>query len=668
MKINIKFQNLAFRNFLNFQKSIILKMIAGIVILTILSLTIILFQKPIESSVQWLSVIKLLIFLNTIFVSIVILILFRFTKATVLDKSLMEDLLLKLDIIFNNLFVNHVNQSNSHADTQLKPHENSKLGICIHKLIYFISHFRAFFLTILLLYIALTIKEISSLFNQFYSDTFTKVMGVVLFTLNNLTGCYIFRCFVELYLPSKKNPDKLRFHMNSFSLSIALALTVIYSASLIYGEKNIYKSGEIFALESSDVKLDSFVDLEKQIKYPLENKEVFKSTKHYAITTPSEEFIKQNALSITHSLNNNILISDTFHIDSHVINEETKNPNQVIKAYYRKSNFDTIQLKHPLKFAFAQKPQVQRLIVEIPSYLKIFKNINRDTLIKVLNFDIAEEAKQSFKAETLHIFNKPLIDHEEIEYTNLEVMINSAELRNGELIQYPEPIMLYREKPVGIMMNMFETISGLFNALAFALLIGRLDSKLISLKNYIIALLFLYAAIQPLFPFLMSNELVAVQVQAIILFLAFTLKLLLFFIILYVINTGRLLTYFYCFGELDKRADSIFANQFEFVIHLNDHHNMYSFSVNNNGQRVFNTVNLYQSLDASKKAISHFRELIKIASFKLTTHSGFDKSWLELIDDKDVLMYSKDFENNKIEEFREEVIENLPYCNVKILV
>ena len=97
---------------------------------------------------------------------------------------------------------------------------------------------------------------------------------------------------------------------------------------------------------------------------------------------------------------------------------------------------------------------------------------------------------------------------------------------------------------------LFSTASGLFAGVAFCLLFGRLGSHYLRIGTTWIAILYLYATIQPLFPLFrivttyspLGKEVVQV-IQILLKILAAMLKLILFIRVREIVKTGRL-TYF----------------------------------------------------------------------------------------------------------------------------
>ena len=87
-------------------------------------------------------------------------------------------------------------------------------------------------------------------------------------------------------------------------------------------------------------------------------------------------------------------------------------------------------------------------------------------------------------------------------------------------------------------------LSGIVYMIVVALLVSTLDNKIIGLPSYLICILFIYAAIQPLeFVFIKKQDAGDAFISVTILFFAFILKVYFFSIISYATQTGRLLNF-----------------------------------------------------------------------------------------------------------------------------
>jgi hypothetical protein len=81
-----------------------------------------------------------------------------------------------------------------------------------------------------------------------------------------------------------------------------------------------------------------------------------------------------------------------------------------------------------------------------------------------------------------------------------------------------------------------KAISGIYACTTIALLVGRLDDKFARIPSGLVSILFIYAAVQPLFAFFEDN----IEIKTIVLFVTLIAKVYFFLIILYMYKTGRL--------------------------------------------------------------------------------------------------------------------------------
>lgn len=107
----------------------------------------------------------------------------------------------------------------------------------------------------------------------------------------------------------------------------------------------------------------------------------------------------------------------------------------------------------------------------------------------------------------------------------------------------------------GAYSSTFDALSGVINAVVLALLIARLDSKLVGLPSWLISILYSYAAVQPLFiAFEINDSELLETISTIVLIFVFISKIYFFLIIFYALQTGKMLNYLLCFPILRQRA------------------------------------------------------------------------------------------------------------------
>lgn len=211
---------------------------------------------------------------------------------------------------------------------------------------------------------------------------------------------------------------------------------------------------------------------------------------------------------------------------------------------------------------------------------------------------------------------------------------------------------------------LFYSVSGVLNAIALSLLIGRLDSKLIGLPSLLVCFLYVYAAVQPLFAVfeipMFVNEIIKTAVFVIVFFF----KIYFFFIIIYVLQTGRLLNYFFCFPELNKTVDSIFQNQFEITL-LKEHAHHFSFNIMKGSKFYFTSDMIFESRYKCLKAIKMLRRITKNADLIMICKSD-GTYWLELRDSEGkVYCNSLNLRTREeADELKERVVQFVPYCKL----
>jgi hypothetical protein len=111
----------------------------------------------------------------------------------------------------------------------------------------------------------------------------------------------------------------------------------------------------------------------------------------------------------------------------------------------------------------------------------------------------------------------------------------------------------------------FHMFSGICNALLLSLLIGKLDSEVIGASSLVIASLFMYAAIQPMFYFFAGENL---HIKIIILYSVIFLKIFFYFFLMWVIRENLLIKYFLfsfkvnqCIHDDNKIIDEALINK-----------------------------------------------------------------------------------------------------------
>jgi hypothetical protein len=138
-------------------------------------------------------------------------------------------------------------------------------------------------------------------------------------------------------------------------------------------------------------------------------------------------------------------------------------------------------------------------------------------------------------------------------------MVGSAVVVGSLIILFVSFLILkwdeFNAESAGAYVSIFDALSGVINAMVLALLIARLDSKLVGLRSWLISILYSYAAVQPLFLVfeLRESELLK-TITTLVLIFVFISKIYFFLIIFYALQTGKMLNYLTCFPILRKRA------------------------------------------------------------------------------------------------------------------
>ncbi|MFP5265252.1 MAG: hypothetical protein ACLGJB_25480 [Blastocatellia bacterium] len=111
-------------------------------------------------------------------------------------------------------------------------------------------------------------------------------------------------------------------------------------------------------------------------------------------------------------------------------------------------------------------------------------------------------------------------------------------------------------RSAGEYVSIFDALSGVINAVVLALLVARLDSKLVGLRSWLISILYSYAAVQPFFlVFELSDSELLKTITTLVLIFVFISKIYFFLIIFYALQTGKMLNYLTCFPVLRRRVE-----------------------------------------------------------------------------------------------------------------
>jgi hypothetical protein len=213
--------------------------------------------------------------------------------------------------------------------------------------------------------------------------------------------------------------------------------------------------------------------------------------------------------------------------------------------------------------------------------------------------------------------------------------------------------------------TVYDALSGVINAVVLALLIGRLDSKLIGLRSYLISVLYIYSAVQPLFVVFDQPEAVSKAIKIFVLIFVFIFKIYFFLIITYALQTGRMLNYLFCFPALNERVDSVFANQFEIIISERD--GEFYLSIYRKNKPVYFGVEPFHNREKCKVRAKELRNLMKDESLVkiLPFSEGFEIEVFDKSENRSKICYSIAHKSKAdAEKLKFESIEKIPYCNI----
>jgi hypothetical protein len=219
---------------------------------------------------------------------------------------------------------------------------------------------------------------------------------------------------------------------------------------------------------------------------------------------------------------------------------------------------------------------------------------------------------------------------------------------------------------------LLEATGDTLTAVCLALLVARLDSILVDLRSSLISMLYLYAAVQPLFVTMYQFTDTADHITTILFLVVFILKIYLFWLIMYAIQTSRITNYITCFPSLEDDVESVFGNQFVIklieLIHPEGHHR-FSFHINNHNKPVFKSDETMTDREICRGKIT---DLLNMAKAKQLVYEKKpvepDNFWVEIKDLKDKLIcFSESFKTDKeAEEFMKETKDKLPFCKLEL--
>lgn len=227
--------------------------------------------------------------------------------------------------------------------------------------------------------------------------------------------------------------------------------------------------------------------------------------------------------------------------------------------------------------------------------------------------------------------------------------------------------LIYKLKNLNDYSVLFDALSGVINGIVLALFIARLDSKLLSMPSGLISVLYIYAAVQPLFVVFTLPGVVSEQIKVVVLFLVFFLKIYFFFIITYAIQKGKIFAYLYCFTTLNHRVESIVSNLYRIkIIKEEQNHLKFNYDICVSDFIVFEG---HCSSDSEEACLSKIENMRLLARRRENYHfvCKAENWFIQLIDKNKKLYFSSNLSltsDAEGEEIIDEAMKKIPYCEI----
>jgi hypothetical protein len=208
----------------------------------------------------------------------------------------------------------------------------------------------------------------------------------------------------------------------------------------------------------------------------------------------------------------------------------------------------------------------------------------------------------------------------------------------------------------------FDGVSGVCNAVVLALLIARLDSKLIGLPSRLIGLLYFYSAVQPLFAVFEQPGEPFEIIQTSVLIIVFGFKIYFFLIIVYALQTGRMLNFLICFPQLERRVNSIWDNQLEVKASQEDD-TFFHLTVTIKNKKTYMSYDRFKTLEECDINNAELRKAMKRrSSYHLGNETG--TYWVDVVNAHGhKIFHSVSLKSEEeAKDLIEESMEKIPYC------
>ncbi len=210
--------------------------------------------------------------------------------------------------------------------------------------------------------------------------------------------------------------------------------------------------------------------------------------------------------------------------------------------------------------------------------------------------------------------------------------------------------------------TVFDGVSGVFNAVVLALLIARLDSKLIGLPSYLIGLLYFYSAVQPLFAVFEQPGEVFQIIQTSVLIIVFGFKVYFFLIIVYALQTGRMLNFLICFPQLKRRIEAIWENQFAVKVGKANN-GSFDLSITRKNKRIYTSCDHFKTITECDSRNAELRKIMeRRSSYDPEDQSG--THWVDVLNAySHTIFYSISLKSkDEVDDLIDESVDKIPYC------
>jgi len=515
------------------------------------------------------------------------------------------------------------------ADRKLTGEEeklyNDEFDRAISRYSQFLDQFRNVFLSYFLLFTILIILDCGK-----KDSVFQEPLSIAAFTLNNMGCWYLFKCFTILYIPSRQHhPERVKAYLFSFSFYILSGLTVIYTIA-VYGPENrtFFETQNLTVIPSTG---NSFFPEEKTVQRP---------------KTENEPFIDDEGKSTSHGEPGKTKDAEKEYVNikGHIYVDSTRKDDST-----------------PLKLALRLSGLLTDTLLKLPDgfFAQDTGSKMKTTRIRVLVRDTMKPPQ--FRQDILVMEIKPTSDT--LFKTSYPIVLDGLAFKTNTFIHKTPFIQFYKDESVTAINKLFDIISGLINALVFALLVGRMDSRFIGVRKMIIICLFLYPALQPLYIYFGTISTISDILKPGVIGFALCLKIFLFLVVYYIAQSGRLLTYLFCFGELDVKADLVYNNQVEIMISKDEHHEHFKMAILNNGKKIMSCEAGFSSPKECLNYIKRLQEDIvkgKLVSEELIADPSYFLHWKSRRKD----WYSKEHSGEEMKALDAELKSKLLYCKI----